>query len=165
MRRFRPALVLIVMVAGCTCTAGSDDGKSPNGASGVYAGGLPPNETLAQFPRDDRGRPVLLASAVESAPGVRLALAYDKDLDDAIARYGECLGLLTSCLRGSSSLDGCVDSLKACDSNAGGRGCCAPSCVSAYRSARAAGKDEDAAADETFVRGDCLTGFVGMVSP
>lgn len=123
-----------------------------------------PEQLLPALPRKDGGTdggglPILL-HATGATGG--LALAYDDTLDDPTRRWGHCLGRVQSCYQANFDrpMAGCVDLIERCATNLGGRGCCPPACIQAFKDRLAAGATEDRAVDESFVRGTCVEGFV-----
>jgi hypothetical protein len=155
-------LVLLAALPGCNCSPSSTpDSGSPTG--GNYAGALPPAEVLAALPTDGEGHPVLFASNATFEPGYQLGFVYDANRDGPLVRYGQCLGVVTKCLRTTGGpLETCADAAPACADDTGGAGCCAPACISQWHSLRAAGASADDAFDQSFLLGDCLQGFAAI---
>jgi hypothetical protein len=162
MRILLPVL-LAAALSGCNCSPGStpDGGGNPPGSN--YAGALPPAEVLAALPKDDEGHPVLFASNATFEPGWQLGFVYDANRDGPLVRYGQCLGVVTSCLRKTGGpLETCADAAPACADDSGGAGCCAPACISQWQTLRAGGASADDAFDQSFLLGDCLQGFAAL---
>jgi hypothetical protein len=123
-----------------------------------------PADVEAALEHDDQGRPIVIDTPSMVAEGERVALVFDKDLDDPITRYGWCLERVAACRHANptSPLSGCIDQIQPCADNTGGRACCAPACVAEYHQQQALGLDDKEAIAASFVRGDCLQGFTAL---
>lgn len=159
------AFPIVLVLASCSKTT---EGPSPPdaGDAGTVAWNRPAprpstgmTPTLEALPKDDGGLPILLTTPVMS-PGVGVELVYDPTLDDAVARWGECLSRVAACYRtNDGKLGGCADFIEPCADNTGGTGCCPPACLAAYRDLINRGVSEREAIDQSFVAGDCVQGF------
>jgi len=140
--------------------AGGDVGGNADGGTTSTTNGRRLPDGLAV---DDAGRPILIRHRTLLGPDVEVSLVYDESLDDPITRWGDCLELVTRCFEDQpDDVDGCIDAVSVCDTNAGGASCCPQSCTQAYHDARNTGIGADRAVDQTFLVGDCVEGLAAF---
>lgn len=151
----------------CTCSSGSSSSSS---ASSPCAVSPPPGpadqkDFFDSLPKTDAGLPIVALSNAGLPPGVALVLAYDSTIDDAVSRWADCISLVDACYSTTcGSIVDCIDAIPACPDPGGGAGCCPAACNSAFHTALSAGEPESQAAQDSFVRGDCVAGFTALTS-
>ncbi len=116
------------------------------------------------LPKDDQGRPIMIAFG---SMGYGLEVVHDATLDDAVARWGECLGRVGSCYGVNRGRDiaGCVLAIQRCTDNSGGSGCCPSRCLNEFEAAYDDHGDTERAIEQTIAQGACVDGFPVEVMP
>ncbi len=154
-------LSLLVATLGLQCSCG---GRGSSGSGGANPPAPPPPELPAeikqQMPHSRDGLPLL--SFVNWDGDHYIGIAYDAKLDDPLARWASCLGRVGACYETNSGpVAGCIDNFRfpVCATDAGGKHCCPPACVRAFKQQLSTGVDEDTAIDRSFVNGDCVAGL------
>jgi hypothetical protein len=147
-----------------SCSSKGPSGPNMSGSDGGPSSSpAPPAPPVApDLPSDFVA--ILLDVPVEAIPGVTLQLVYDAARDDAIARWGECLGRVHACYKTNSGpVTQCiVTGIEKCADDTGGKGCCPPSCINSYKSLHDSGASEEDAIERSFIAGDCVTGFSAL---
>lgn len=145
------AISFALVACGSTC-AGEPQPPAP-----PLPRDLPP-EVIASFPQNDRGQPILHSTRFAGEGSLRLV--YDRDLDDPLARWGQCLGRVVACYRTNEGpIDGCIELIERCADDRGGEGCCPAQCIDEFRAKNSSGASEKEAIDASFVHGGCIRGF------
>ena len=149
---------LLLAVAAC-----GDNRVGANPPAPAVDPEIPP-EIEAALEHDDQGRPILIETRSMLSPDEKIALVFDKDVDDPVTRYAWCLERVAACHRANpgSPVSGCIDQIQRCADNKGGRACCAPACVAEFHRQRGLGLSEKEAISASFVRGDCLDGLAAL---
>ena len=168
-RRLRwigPSAAFVLAAIGCGSHSANPREPLPTTSTAI------PPELGAGLGQTPRGFPILVETTAGLPPGLALAIAYNANADDAVARYGECLSRLSACYAKNHGVIGdCFDDtgdgpalIQPCADDTGGKGCCAPACISQYR--ELLGREgEDKAVTDSFFLGDCLVGFADELPP
>lgn len=154
-------LVLVGCLAGCLLPEDAPV-QPPAPAPPVML----PAEVKQAFPVDEKGRPMLASSTAGGEGALRISLVYDETLDDPITRWGACLERVVACKRANpkQSIRDCVPLIPRCATDVGGVACCPGACLDAFASAKATGITDTQAVEQTFVKGDCVTGLADFLA-
>jgi hypothetical protein len=121
-----------------------------------------PRSVAAELPHTPDGVPIVLGAPATGLGDAELQLTVDDTLDDPLARWGQCVDLVTSCYRahaGGLTMSECIDHMPPCADDAGGAACCPPACIADFRSRIGAGTSPDDAVEQTLVAGTCVGGL------
>ena len=151
------------LVVVCALGCGDNEKITANPPGPPIEPSIPP-DIEAALEHDEQGRPVMIDTPSMTSSAEKIALVFDKDLDDPIARWGSCLERVTACYRANpgSPIAGCIDQIERCADDTGGKGCCAGACISEFKRQRGLGVTEDEAIDASFVKGHCLQGIAAL---
>jgi hypothetical protein len=158
-----PAAVTVASVVYGACGTGSDKGQSGVCALAPPVDMAATGALLDSLPKTDAGLPIVATSNVGLPAGMALVLAYDKTLDDPVARWSDCVGMVTGCRLSCGSITGCVDGIAACADAKGGGDCCPSACNKAFHARLAAGDTESVALTNSYLVGDCVDGFTASL--
>jgi hypothetical protein len=154
------ALGLAVLVS---AACGDNDGNAGVCVKLAPADPARRDALLAALPKNDAGLPILTTTSAGLPEGVSVSLVYDKSLDDPIARWGDCMELVSACRLACDSVKSCVEAIPSCATNAGGGGCCPAACTQAFHARLASGDAPSAAITNSYALGDCVEGFTAQM--
>lgn len=167
-------LVVVFGLAAVYAACSGDGASESGGTSSQVCVHAPPDDPAARqamvsaLPTNDAGLPIVTMTTATLPPGVAVALVYDKNLDDPVARWSDCMGLVSTCRLACGAITACIDEIDPCPDNKGGGACCPPACNQAFHARLAAGDSENTAITNSYAAGDCVDGFtaeMGGVSP